>query len=111
MHYAVQVAAIQTIKLLILYHVDINFPDNYGWTPLHLAVQSRRTDVVRLMLLKGADKSIQNKDGYTPLDLCLCSGRDTRTYELIRLLKKLSEYKLQNGNKMQLLKLRKGSSS
>jgi transformer-2 protein len=88
-HYAVEVAAIQTIKLLILYKVDINLPDNHGWTPLHLAVQSKRTDVVRLLLVKGADKSIRNKDGNTPLDLCLHSGRDIRTYELIRLLKTL----------------------
>ncbi|KAL0463749.1 UNVERIFIED_CONTAM: Ankyrin repeat domain-containing protein, chloroplastic [Sesamum latifolium] len=62
--------------------------DNDGWTPLHLAVQSRRTDVVRLLLIKGADKTLKNRDGLTPLDLCLYSGRDTRTYELIKLLKR-----------------------
>jgi hypothetical protein len=28
-----------------------------------------------------------SQDGSTPLDLCLSSGRDTRTYELIKLLK------------------------
>ncbi|XP_024977968.1 ankyrin repeat domain-containing protein, chloroplastic isoform X2 [Cynara cardunculus var. scolymus] len=61
--------------------------DKDGWTPLHLAVQSRRTDVVRLLLIKKADKSLKNQDGLTPLDLCLYSGRDTRTYEMIRLLK------------------------
>lgn len=106
-HYAVEVAAIQTIKLLILYKVDINLPDNYGWTPLHLAVQSKRTDVVRLLLVKGADKSIRNKDGNTPLDLCLHSGRDIRTYELIRLLKTLPKARLQNGNNLQTLNVRK----
>lgn len=106
-HYAVEVAAIQTIKLLILYKVDINLPDNHGWTPLHLAVQSRRTDVVRLLLVKGADKSIQNKDGNTALDLCLYSGRDIRTYELIRLLKTLPKNRLQNGNNLQTLNVSK----
>lgn len=60
-----------------------------GWTPLHLAVQARRTDVVRLLLIKGANKTLKNKDGLTPLDLCLYSGQDTKTYELIKLLKKL----------------------
>ncbi|OMO83441.1 hypothetical protein COLO4_22501 [Corchorus olitorius] len=61
--------------------------DEDGWTPLHLAVQSRRTDTVKLLLIRGADKTLKNKDGLTPLDLCLYSGRDTRTYELIKLLK------------------------
>ncbi|XP_071927611.1 ankyrin repeat domain-containing protein, chloroplastic-like [Coffea arabica] len=89
MHYAVRTASSQMIKILLLYNVDINLQDNDGWTPLHLAVQSRRTDVVRLLLIKGADKTLRNKDGLTPLDLCLYSGRDTRTYELIKLLKQL----------------------
>ncbi|KAJ4973610.1 hypothetical protein NE237_006784 [Protea cynaroides] len=89
MHYAVQTASSHTIKILLLYNVDINLPDDDGWTPLHLAVQARRTDVVRLLLIKGADKMLKNRDGLTPLELCLHSGRDTRTYELIKLLKQL----------------------
>lgn len=32
---------------------------------------------------------IVSQDGLTPLDLCLYSGQDTKTYELIKLLKKL----------------------
>ncbi|XP_042042262.1 ankyrin repeat domain-containing protein, chloroplastic [Salvia splendens] len=89
MHYAVFAASSQMIKILLLYNVDINLQDNDGWTPLHLAVQSRRTDILRLLLIKGADKSLKNKDGLTALDLCLYSGRDTRTYELIKLLKRM----------------------
>lgn len=89
MHYAVRTASSQMIKILLLYNVDINLQDNYGWTPLHLAVQSRRTDIVRLLLIKGADKTIKNREGLTPLELCLYSGRDTRTYELIKLIKLL----------------------
>ncbi|KAL8231710.1 hypothetical protein R6Q57_001488 [Mikania cordata] len=87
MHYAVRTASTQMIKVLLLYNVDINLQDNDGWTPLHLAVQTRRTDVVRLLLIKKADKTLKTQDGLTPLDLCLYSGRDTRTYEMIRLLK------------------------
>lgn len=89
MHYAVRTASSQAIKILLLYNVDLNLQDNDGWTPLHLAVQARRTDVVKLLLIKGADKTLKNKDGLTPLDLCLYSGRDTSTYELIKLLKLL----------------------
>ncbi|GKV45125.1 hypothetical protein SLEP1_g52241 [Rubroshorea leprosula] len=89
MHYAVQTASSPIIKLLLLYNVNINLQDNDGWTPLHLAVQARRTDIVKLLLIKGADKTLRNKDGLTPLHLCLYSGHDTRTYELIKLLKEL----------------------
>lgn len=89
MHYAVRTASSQMIKILLLYNVDINLQDNYGWTPLHLAVQSRRTDIVRLLLIKGADKTLKNQEGLTPLELCLYSGQDTRTYELIKLIKLL----------------------
>ncbi|KAL0396930.1 UNVERIFIED_CONTAM: Ankyrin repeat domain-containing protein, chloroplastic [Sesamum calycinum] len=89
MHYAVLTASSHMIKILLLYNVDLNLQDYDGWTPLHLAVQSRRTDVVRLLLIKGADKTLKNQDGLTPLDLCLYSGRDTRTYELIKLLKRI----------------------
>ncbi|KAI3462316.1 hypothetical protein Pfo_018979 [Paulownia fortunei] len=89
MHYAVFTASSQMIKILLLYNVDINLQDNEGWTALHLAVQCRRTDIVRLLLIKGADKTLKNQDGFTALDLCLYSGRHTRTYELIKLLKRL----------------------
>ncbi|CAK9159118.1 unnamed protein product [Ilex paraguariensis] len=92
MHYAVHTASSQMIKILLLYNVDINLADNDGWTPLHVAVQSRRTDIVRLLLIKGADKTLKNRDGLTPLDLCLYSGRDTRTYELIKLMKQFPSH-------------------
>ncbi|GAB2226239.1 hypothetical protein Droror1_Dr00022040 [Drosera rotundifolia] len=87
LHYAVRTASVQAIKMLLKHKVDINLPDNDGWTPLHLAVQARRTDIVRFLLINGADKTLKNKDGLTPLELCLYSGRDTKTYLLIKLLK------------------------
>lgn len=93
MHYAVRTVSVEAIKTLLLHDVDINLQDNDGWTPLHLAVQSRRTDVVRLLLMKGADKTLKNQDGLTPLELCLHSGRDTKTYELIKLLKELPRHR------------------
>ncbi|KAJ0962628.1 hypothetical protein J5N97_027750 [Dioscorea zingiberensis] len=60
-HYAVQTASSQTIKIFLLYNVDINLPDDDGWTPLHLAVQTKRTDIVRLLLIKGADRTLRNR--------------------------------------------------
>ena len=59
LHYAVLVAAIQTLKLLIKHDVDVNLADNEGWTPLHLAVQSKTRDVARILLVNGADKTIK----------------------------------------------------
>ncbi|KFK28265.1 hypothetical protein AALP_AA8G494400 [Arabis alpina] len=87
MHYAVQTASAPTIKLLLLYNADINAQDRDGWTPLHVAVQARRSDIVKLLLIKGADVQVKNKDGLTPLGLCLYLGRETRTYEVMKMLK------------------------
>lgn len=89
MHYAVRTASMEAIKTLLLHNVDINRQDNDGWTPLHVAVQARRTDVVRLLLMKGADKTVKNQDGLSPVELCLHCGRDTKTFELIKILKQL----------------------
>ncbi|KAL0747239.1 hypothetical protein Bca101_029241 [Brassica carinata] len=90
MHYAVQTASAPTIKLLLLYNADINAQDRDGWTPLHVAVQARRSDIVKLLLIKGAD--IQ--DGLTPLGLCLYLGRETRTYEVLKMLKEFPRSRL-----------------
>lgn len=89
LHYAVQVGAMQTVKLLIKYNVDVNIADNVrvqihksilfyivsrgpsysrsiflsqeGWTALHVAVQSRNRNIVKVLLINGADKSRRNK--------------------------------------------------
>jgi len=81
LHYAVLVAAIQTLKLLIKHGVD------EGWTPLHLAVQSRTRDVAKILLVNGADKTIKNKDGNTPFDVAISFGKGFKTYEITKLLK------------------------
>ncbi|XP_013661377.2 ankyrin repeat domain-containing protein, chloroplastic-like [Brassica napus] len=94
MHYAVQTASAPTIKLLLLYNADINAQDRDGWTPLHVAVQARRSDIVKLLLIKGADIQVKNKDGLTPLGLCLYLGRETRTYEVLKMLKEFPHSRL-----------------
>ncbi|KAG2317004.1 hypothetical protein Bca52824_020126 [Brassica carinata] len=104
MHYAVQTASAPTIKLLLLYNADINAQDRDGWTPLHVAVQARRSDIVKLLLIKGADIQVKNKDGFTPLGLCLYLGRETRTYEILKMLKEFprSRFKKEIGNRLSL---------
>ncbi|RID44109.1 hypothetical protein BRARA_I00926 [Brassica rapa] len=94
MHYAVQTASAPTIKLLLLYNADINAQNRDGWTPLHVAVQARRSDIVKLLLIKGADIQVKNKDGLTPLGLCLYLGRETRTYEVLIMLKEFPRSRL-----------------
>ncbi|KAL6013615.1 hypothetical protein ACLOJK_004113 [Asimina triloba] len=66
LHYAVLVGALQTVKLLIKYKVDVNVADNEGWTPLHVAIQARCRDIAKILLVNGADKMRRNK-------LCKCS--------------------------------------
>ncbi|KAJ6948847.1 hypothetical protein NC651_002994 [Populus alba x Populus x berolinensis] len=93
LHYAAQVGAMQTVKLLIKYEVDVNAADNEGWTPLHIAVQSRNRDIVKVLLVNGADKTRRTKDGITPLDLSLCFGKDFKSFDIAKLLKFCTEVK------------------
>jgi ankyrin repeat protein len=97
LHYAVQVGALQTVKLLIKNRVDVNVADNVmcygaffflisstlfsaidfsfilsrfmqdGWTPLHLAIQSRNRDIAKILLVNGADKTRRTKVCYAPM--------------------------------------------
>ncbi|XP_042389551.1 ankyrin repeat domain-containing protein EMB506, chloroplastic-like isoform X3 [Zingiber officinale] len=87
LHYAVQVGAMQTVKLLIKFKVDVNVADNDGWTPLHVAMQTRCRDITKVLLINGADKTRRTKDGKTPLDLSLCYGKDFKSFDIAKLLK------------------------
>ncbi|KAI4975963.1 hypothetical protein ZWY2020_049570 [Hordeum vulgare] len=75
LHYAVQVGALQTVKLLIKYRVDVSVADVDGWTPLHLSGTSRNRDITKILLVNGADQTRRTNGGKTPLDLSLCFGR------------------------------------
>jgi len=54
-------------KLLIAKGVDINAPDDGGWTPLHFAAWDGNKEITELLIAKGADVNAKNKDEETVL--------------------------------------------
>ncbi|KAI5965465.1 hypothetical protein KGF57_000731 [Candida theae] len=75
LHYAVQVATLQTIQYLVdhaeKYGLDINSQDPQGNTPLHLAAIASRQDVVKYLLsLPDINDTIVNLDKKQPVELC-----------------------------------------
>ncbi|KAL0380617.1 UNVERIFIED_CONTAM: Ankyrin repeat domain-containing protein, chloroplastic [Sesamum angustifolium] len=77
------------VNTLLKHNLDINVPDKDGATLMHYAVLTASSHMIKILLLYNVDLNLQDYDGLTPLDLCLYSGRDTRTYELIKLLKRI----------------------
>ena len=51
--------------------IDLNCPQNSGWTPLMAASFNGKPEVVRVLLAAGADKDLRDNDGKTALDLAI----------------------------------------
>ena len=56
--------------------IDLNHPDNWGWTPLMTASACGRTEVVRVLLAAGADKDLRTNEGQTALDYAIEENED-----------------------------------
>ena len=56
--------------------IDLNHPDNDGWTPLIIASYRGKPEVVRVLLAAGADKDRRNNDGKTALDWAIECNKD-----------------------------------
>ena len=56
--------------------IDLNHPDNDGWTPLMVASAKGKPEVVRVLLAAGADKDLRNSDGKTALDIAIERKKD-----------------------------------
>ena len=56
--------------------IDLNHPDNEGWTPLMRASYQGKPEVVRVLLAAGADKDLRNNDGKTALDWAIERNKD-----------------------------------
>ncbi|CAI4057757.1 oxysterol-binding protein related protein OSH2 SKDI_04G2180 [Saccharomyces kudriavzevii IFO 1802] len=100
LHYAVQVAPILLIKEIVAQwvgqtddeksatennddiHLNLNYQDENGNTPLHLAVAQSRSDVISFLLNQKSIKDcIKNKAHLQPLDMC----KDLNVAQMIQL--------------------------
>ena len=72
LHYAIGLAGIEMVEMLIEYGADVNVVSQYGAanngeTPLHLAINEEKWEIVQLLIEKGANVNIPDNDGQTPL--------------------------------------------
>ena len=56
--------------------IDLNHPDNAGWTPLMYASGNGKPEVVRVLLAAGADKDLRSNEGQTALDKAIQYNKD-----------------------------------
>ena len=56
--------------------IDLNHPDNGGFTPLMNVSYKGKPEVVRVLLAAGADKDLRDNDGKTALDLAIEQNKD-----------------------------------
>ena len=56
--------------------IDLNHPQNDGYTPLIQASSNGYTEVVRVLLAAGADKDLRRNDGKTALDRAIDGNED-----------------------------------
>jgi len=63
-----QAQAVETVKLLIAAHADVNATDDRGNTALLGAVYRGWNDMVRVLIAAGADPYLPNKAGQSPYD-------------------------------------------
>lgn len=60
---------IDTAKRALRKGANVNWKDEYGWTPLMRASEKGNTDMVEFLLVNGADRSIKNNVGVNAMDI------------------------------------------
>ncbi|XP_022364001.1 2-5A-dependent ribonuclease isoform X1 [Enhydra lutris kenyoni] len=63
---AVKEGNIELLQQLLEGGAEVNFQDEWGWSPLHNAVQCCQEDMVNLLLHYGADPCLKKKNEATP---------------------------------------------
>ena len=56
--------------------IDLNHPNDGGWTPLMRASWEGEPEVVRVLLAAGADKDLRSNNGQTALDIAIEEKKD-----------------------------------
>jgi ankyrin repeat protein len=82
---ALGVRNLKLVQLLVQYGLDVNQPNNLGYTPLITAVHILTPDimdVIHFLLISGADINHRNRDGYTALHIAALMNR----LEIVQLL-------------------------
>ena len=51
--------------------IELNIPDNEGWTPFHAAVCWNQPEAMKKLALKGSDMDLKNIRGETPYGMCV----------------------------------------
>lgn len=67
---------------LLSQDIDVNFTEDYGYTPLHIAVENENIDMAKLLINKGADVNAKDGRGDTPLHIAV----KNENHEFITLL-------------------------
>jgi len=78
---ATKAGCVDSVKLLLKHHSNVNQQDLLGNTALHYAVTIGDKYLTKLILNKKANRDLENKEGYTPNMLCHGPGHDLKLIE------------------------------
>jgi ankyrin repeat protein len=67
--FAARQGDLESTRILVAAHADVNQTSQYGWTPLLTATHNRHYQLASFLLERGADPNIANKGGWTALYL------------------------------------------
>lgn len=77
LHIAVRGGYLEIVKLLCDYtNIDINRPDQYGFTPIVYAIIARNKEIILYLTSHGASTILASKAGSTPLDIAKALNYD-----------------------------------
>ncbi|TFK77188.1 ankyrin [Pluteus cervinus] len=71
------------LALIQSQQVDLNEPDEFGYTPLHLAADRGNAEVVGILLREGADATIKDPDDLFPHELAQVAGHEDIAAKLV----------------------------